>query len=696
MISRVPSFRLNQMLGLIGFLFVAGVLSALGYRLTPPGGPPSVRSRLLQRTVLAEPLRPANLLLITIDGLRLDRIGVYDSAGSTLTRHIDALGRAGFRFEQVVTSSPSSLPAHAALMTGRTASLAGTPSSIWDRLPAAYPTLAESLEEAGFRTAAFVGSGALGRSTGLARGFETFEAPSSSGVAYPLRAFGSRSAGEVIAEARSWVDENFRSRFFLWVQLSDLLGPHRVPASYRRLHSDPYDAAVAFADAELGRILGRLESLGVLGSTIVVIISSHGSGLGEHSEMSAGALLYDSTVLVPMLMRVPQSPARARSIPEQVRSIDLLPTFFDLLEIDSGMALEGTSLVPLLDPGGHLPVLPAVVTTGYQEALLGGSRLEAFRSHGWKYIDGLVPELYDLRRDPAEVRSLAASRPGRVEEMRRSLGEATGREVIGGARQPPPDPAMVALLETALRDLRQGRSTAARAALADLSGRIREERSSDPARAAPPALLALLGAVTRGEGRPGEALPLYTTALTGLTGSPSAPAGDVLRGLLHAEIAACRWELAEPQLALDSYRRALEISPDDPDIRGGLASLLLDTGVVVESITEFRAALSRAPGSAGLQAGLGRALLMGGDPQSAARVLAQAVQSSPPEARPFLDLARASEALDRNAEAVRAYREYLARADATGSSERDIARKRLRELESGQDPVHEPERSSPL
>ena len=181
--ARFPSFRLDQALGLIGFLFVAGVLLVLGYRLTPPGGPPTVRSRLLQRTTLAEAPRPANLVLITIDGLRLDRIGVYDSPGSTLTRHIDALGRAGFRFEQVVTSSPSSLPAHIALMTGRTPALAGASSSIWGRLPAAYPTLAESLVGAGFRTAAFVGSGALGRSTGLARGFESFEAPGRSAEA---------------------------------------------------------------------------------------------------------------------------------------------------------------------------------------------------------------------------------------------------------------------------------------------------------------------------------------------------------------------------------------------------------------------------------------------------------------------------------------------------------------------------------
>jgi predicted Zn-dependent protease len=255
---------------------------------------------------------------------------------------------------------------------------------------------------------------------------------------------------------------------------------------------------------------------------------------------------------------------------------------------------------------------------------------------------------------------------------------------------------MVSLLEIALRDLRQGQSAAARAALADLSVRIREERSSDPAGAAPPDLLALLGAVIREEGRPGEALLLFTTALTGPAGSPSAPAGNVLRGLLHAEIAACRRALAEPQSAIDSYRRALEIIPDDPDIRGGLASLLLETGVVVESITEFRAALSRAPGSARLQAGLGRALLIGGDPQSAAQVLAQAVQSSPADARPFLDLARASEALDRNADAARAYREYLTRTDATGSSEREAARKRLRELESGDDAVHEPDGTSPL
>jgi tetratricopeptide (TPR) repeat protein len=684
----IPGFGLSQGLTALVFLFVAGLLSVLGYRLWPPGGPPTVRSRFLLRAIRPEEPRGANLVLITIDGLRADRVGIYDPSGPSVTRHIDALGRDGFRFEQVVTASPSTFPAHAALMTGLPPSVTRAISPIAGRLPDGNRTLAEILREAGFRTAAFVGSGALGRASGLAQGFDTFDGPRTVHLPVIVRGMASRPAGEVIDAARAWVDDNFRTRFFLWIQLSDLPGSRRPPASYLRLHDDRYEATIAYSDAELGHLLARLESLGVLGRTIVAISASHGLGLGDHDEIGSGALLYDGTVLVPMLLRLPQESVRDRSIPEQVRLIDLMPTFFDLLGIEPQTSLRGTSLVPLLDPGGRLAPLPAVSTTAFQEVFLGGSRLEALRAQGWKYVDGLAPELYDLRRDRGELQNLAASLPDRVLEMRGTLGEATGQAIMGGARRPPRGMRALELVETGIQELRAGNGERAHWALRELI-RILEAEGPDATRptGAPhaPGLLALLGASLRLQGRPTDALQRYEEGLAVL--GESLVQDRILEGLLHAEMGACRRGIGDLEKAVISYRRSIDLLPDDPDVRRELASLYLERGALREAIAEFRAALARSPGDPDILAGLGRAHLEDGDAPAAVQSLQRAVRLAPSDARPYLDLARASEALHRRADAVRAYREYLARAEATDIQERRIARERLQMLEGSGDLV---------
>jgi Flp pilus assembly protein TadD len=153
-----------------------------------------------------------------------------------------------------------------------------------------------------------------------------------------------------------------------------------------------------------------------------------------------------------------------------------------------------------------------------------------------------------------------------------------------------------------------------------------------------------------------------------------------LKGLLHAEIGACRREIGDLEESLVSYQRAIDLVPDDPDVRRGLASAYLDVGALHEAIAEFRAALARSPGDPDILSGLGRAHLEDGDAAAALEVLQRAVQSPPIGARPYLDLARASEALHRRADAVHAYREYLSRAGESDIHERRLAEERLRTL----------------
>lgn len=684
--------RLMQVWGLVSFLFVAALLGLLAWRLTPPGGPPLKRPRpgLVRSQVPEE----ASLVLITVDGLRTDRLGSYGEAPLSPTPHLDRMVSEGFRFEQAIAPSPATFPAHVALLLGLSPAGRSEILDLGGTLPPGRATLAEILRSSGYRTAAFVGTSALGRATGLARGFDRFDEPHASDRPATARPLADRPAQEVIAAARGWLDENFRARFFLWVQIADPLPPH--PAASPRPLGRPreaYDAEVEQADTEIGRLLARLSSLGVMGHTLVAIVSSHGIALGQHGETAAGLTLYDESIRVPMALRLPGVGARDRSIPEQVRLFDLMPTLLDLLRLAAPEPPDGVSLVPLLDPGGELAPLPAVAVSVRGRDLLGTAPARALRSGGWKLIEGAAEELYELGSDPGETRDLASTQRGRAAEMRRTLESIEPLASLA----PPAAPARTAagsvpLLEEATAALRSGDGARARRALEDLRALLSQASGRD----APPALLALLGASLRMQDRTAEALSVYEEALAaiGAGSSPSIEDGSAtagspgvvtapLAGLLQAEIGACRRRQGQQETAAVAYREAVAARPFDTDERIALGDLLTEMGQAEEAIAELRAAQARSPGDPSVQAVMGRAYLVAGQPSAAILPLQDALRSAPWLVRPWYDLGQAYEALDRKDDARRAYQDFLARVQQQDDPLRVLAANRLRALQPG-------------
>ncbi|HZM70210.1 MAG TPA: sulfatase-like hydrolase/transferase [Candidatus Cryosericum sp.] len=685
--------RLMQVWGLVSFLFVAALLGLLAWRLTPPGGPPLKRPRPgLVRSQIPE---EASLVLITLDGLRTDRLGSYGEAPLSPTPHLDRLVSEGFRFEQAISPAPATFPAHVALLLGLSPAGRSEILDLGGTVPPGRATLAEILRSSGYRTAAFVGTSALGRATGLARGFDRFDEPHASDRPATARPLADRPAPEVVAAARGWLDENFRARFFLWVQIADPLPPHPVAAP-RPLGRprEAYDAEVEQSDAEIGRLLARLSSLGVMGHTLVAVVSSHGIALGQHGETAAGLALYDESIRVPMALRLPGVGARDRSIPEQVRLFDLMPTLLDLLRLAAPEPPDGVSLVPLLDPGGELAPLPAVSVSVRGRDLLGLAPARALRSGGWKLIEGAADELYDLRRDPGEMRNLASTQRGRAAEMRRTLESVEPLASL----MAPMAPARIAtgsvpLLEEATVALRSGDGARARRALEDLRALLSQGAGRD----APPALLALLGAALRMQDRTAEALAVYEEALAA-TGAGTLPAfedgsaaaasaGGVGRaplvGLLQAEIGACRRRQGQREAAAFAYREAVAARPDDTDERLALGDLLTEMGHADEAIAELRAAQARSPGDPAVQAAMGRAYLVAGQPLAAILPLQDALRAAPWLVRPWYDLGQAYEALDRKDDARRAYQDFLARVQQQDDPLRALAGNRLRALQQG-------------
>ena len=373
-------------------------------------------------------LPPPDVLLITLDTTRADRLGSYGYAGAA-TPNLDRLARDGVRFERALSSAPITLPAHATLLTGRQPFSHGVRNNGHFVLPEEVPTLATVLAARGYDTAAFVSSFVLDRQFGLARGFAHYDdgldpGPTGSAVSLELERRGDRT----VAAATRWLagrEQPSTRPYFLWVHLYDAHDPYVPPEPYRqRFAGRPYDGEVAFADAVVGDLLQAV-GYGTPRGPLVVVAGDHGESLGEHGESTHGLFVYDSAIRVPLILAWPGVVGPAvLALP--VRLVDLAPTIVDLAGTSLDAA-EGRSLVPLLDRGEHDADAPVAYSeTYFPEFFMQWASLRAIEAGRWKYIDAPEPELYDLGADPAEQVNLAGRESARVTSLKRVLDGMAG------------------------------------------------------------------------------------------------------------------------------------------------------------------------------------------------------------------------------------------------------------------------------
>ena len=251
-------------------------------------------------------LRGANVLLVTVDTLRVDRVGAY-GGDRGLTPAIDRLARSGLRFDRAYAHVPLTLPSHTTLMTASYPPHNGVRDNGTFHLDAAEPTLAAVLQSAGYRTAAFVGSFVLDARFGLNRGFDVYD-DRMLGSSADLEVV-QRPAEQVLAPAYDWIASPAArpsarpgTPWFAWVHLYDPHEPYTPPEPYRSRYTEaPYDGEIAYADAALGAFMERLQTAGALANTLVVIAADHGESLGEHGERTHGLFAYDATLHVPLV-----------------------------------------------------------------------------------------------------------------------------------------------------------------------------------------------------------------------------------------------------------------------------------------------------------------------------------------------------------------------------------------------------------
>ncbi len=659
-----------------------------------------------------KPSAPPNILLITLDTTRADRIGAY-VYHTARTPRLGRLAAGGVLFERAIAAAPLTLPAHVSLFTGLYPFAHGVRNNGNFVLGEHVPTLATVLRDAGYQTGAFVSAFVLDRRYGLARGFDHYD------DRFELERRGDRTA----AVAAEWLARAAQDRrpFFAWVHFYDPHDPYDPPAAYAGFGS-PYDGEIAFVDEQIGALVDRLDALGLASATIVAVVGDHGESLDEHGEATHGLFVYEAAVRVPVVLWRPGTLPAGRRMAPIVRQVDIAPTLLALAGRPALSGAHGQSLMPLIDGKGGAPG-PAYAETYFPLLFMNWSALRSIQDERWKFIDAPVPELYDLANDPGERANLAAREPGRVAALRRALDATTGGSegavapspvdadtrqklaalgYIGTTTEHPPadgssraDPkAMIGVFNR----LRQANALVRSGRFADAESVARAALTADRTNAFATMIVAR---AEMEQGKYRDAIADYR-AYAGLVPS-SADAhhwiaicwsrlGDVDRALAEAEAAlgldprhaeahalrgglrASRGRIEE---ALVDLRAAVDAAPDSVPFRVGLGRILLTAGRLDEADAELRRAVELRPQNPDAHAARGAVLAARGRLEAALPEFEQALAVRPDADDVRLDFAAILARLGRRAEARREY-ERLAGGSDTPADIRKAARERLR------------------
>ena len=378
--------------------------------------------------------RPRNLLLVTLDTMRADRLSVYGFAGVQMPA-LERIAREGTVFEEAFAAVPLTLPSHSSMMTGLYPPRLTVRDNAGSPLSNEFTTLAELLRAHGLSTAAFVASSVVAPGRGLEQGFDRYSLGESNRCpGMPVR----RRANEVVDEALTWLREHDSKPFFTWVHLFDTHRPYDLPPPFKDQHFDPYIAAIQYEDSQIARLLAHLQSRGLLDTTLIVVIGDHGESLGGHGEDAHGIFVYQEALRVPFLMRGPgvatRRPART------ARVVDVMPTVLD----GFGVPVHGIDGVSLHRT--EQDAAPEVYAESMYPLRFGWAPLRTLRADRYKFIAAPRAELYDLTTDPAEERNVIDEHPKVAEAMRRRLQSFDSEEAPAAAGEALTDRAVSELL----------------------------------------------------------------------------------------------------------------------------------------------------------------------------------------------------------------------------------------------------------
>jgi len=366
---------------------------------------------------------PPNVYLITIDTLRADHVRCYGYE-KIATPALDGLAKAGVRFSQAFTPSPITNTSHTTILTGLLPSDHGV-TDFGIPLSATHPTLAQLLGQRGYHTAAFIGAVILDSkslSPGLDHGFDFYDNFPEHSTTKERWGRVERRGTDVVNRAETWMTAHPRTPQFVWVHLYDPHDPYEPPPPYSQTYKDRlYDGEIAYADSGLTNFVAYLKAHNLYDNAIIIVVGDHGEGLGEHHEDTHGIFLYDSTLHVPLILKLPKNANAGAVVDTQVRTTDILPTVLDFIDVPKPEHLDGESLKPLLARSESAQRI-AFGETDYP-LRFGWAPLRSVRQSEFKFIEAPRPELYDLRNDASESQNTYAPWNSEVKKSRGLLAD---------------------------------------------------------------------------------------------------------------------------------------------------------------------------------------------------------------------------------------------------------------------------------
>jgi arylsulfatase A-like enzyme/Tfp pilus assembly protein PilF len=618
------------------------------------------------------PQHPLNLLLVTIDTLRADRLGCYGNYNIE-TPNLDRIAKRGVLFENAVTQTPLTAPAHAGIFTGLYPTVHGVRDTGGFVLSSSHAVLAEILRQQGWDTAAFVGSSVLKRQFGFSRGFAHYDDEMPKLDPHKIAGdYAERRAAEVVDKAVAWLASKSGKPFFLWVHVFDPHSPYDPPSPFREKYSGrAYDGEVAYTDRELGRLFAAVERKSAPENTLIVVLSDHGESLSDHGEYTHGVFLYDSTLRIAFLMAGPGVPKGLRVKP-QARAIDVLPTVLDLMGSKTPPAAQGVSLTPAF-AGKQPPPSFAYVETLYPKINMRWAELRGIRNNRWKYIRAPKPELYDLVQDPAETSNVIGNHPAEARQLEANLksvttdvekvqttmadqrtlaqlkslgylgGSSAQQYTLTGAGIDPKDRLDI------LKFLYLAVSADASSPASQRVPLLRQALAEDPSN---PTIYYHLGDEYARNRRAGEAMKLYQDGLRrGLTNA-----------WLFSRLAYLSLQRGRKEDAIAFFEKAAQLNPSDNESLNDLGMAYLETGRLADAERAFKWSVAADDQYSLAYNGLGLVSIQKHDLPGARSYFEKAVQLDADLLEAQLNLGRIYKIEGANASARKCFEAFLAKA----------------------------------
>lgn len=368
-----------------------------------------------------------NVVIISIDTCRADRLGCYNSAIST-TPNLDALANEGTLFTRAQSTNSLTLAAHCSMLTGTTPLTHRVHDNNNYQLSDENVTLAEVLSDHGLETGAVVAAVVLNSKTGLSQGFGTYDddmpAANEAIAGWNLN---ERRGDEVSKAAIHWLEQNHEQPFLLFAHYFDPHHTYSPPLAF--LPNDPtdpypgYTGEIAYTDYCIGQVIKKLKELGVYDETLIIVTSDHAESLGEHGEQTHSYFSYESTIRVPFIVRMPGGLAGNR-VDEPISIVDVMPTTLALLGIPASESLDGVDLTSLLTENDNTETADRYL---YCESTFptryNCSPIRGLTQGKWKYLHSAASELFDLEKDPGETTNLVDEEPQIANDLDRQLRE---------------------------------------------------------------------------------------------------------------------------------------------------------------------------------------------------------------------------------------------------------------------------------